>query len=475
MGILIVNKSPKCLQNIGSILIIVLWVTAGVVGLALYFSHRVKMEIRAADARVASLQAEQAIEGAIRYLKEILAEYGPGEIPNVTTYLCENVPVAEARFWILGRDTNSWQIGPTRPVFGLVDEASKLNLNTASAEMLMMLPHMTSDLAASIVKWRGESTSGTVVGGVDDMTYTQLNPPYRLKSAPFETVEELRMVYGINMEILFGEDWNCNGILDPNENDGEVWLPSDNRDGKLDPGLWEYVTVFTREPNSGKTNINDTASLSLLLQETFGEVRAMEIMAQLGLVQQGPAQPAQGGTSRPPQSGAPAMQPTSPGFTSVIDFYLRSGMSFDEFSQISDKITVTNAPFIEGLVNVNTASETVLACIPGIGVQYAPSLVAYRISHPDKLRCIAWIVDVLGPENARLAAPYLSVKSYQFSADIVAVGRLGRGYKRVRVVFDVSAGTPSIVFCQDLTHLGWALGTEIREQIKQARSLLACK
>jgi|GEM_PF-6277412 len=40
-------------------------------------------------------------------------------------------------------------------------------------------------------------------------------------------------------------------------------------------------------------------------QETFGEVRATEIMAQLGLVQQGPAQPAQSGTSRPPQSGAP--------------------------------------------------------------------------------------------------------------------------------------------------------------------------
>jgi hypothetical protein len=43
-------------------------------------------------------------------------------------------------------------------------------------------------------------------------------------------------------------------------------------------------------------------------------------------------------------------------------------------------------------------------------------------------------------------------------ADIVAVGHGDRGYRRTRFVFDTSSGTPIIVYRQDLTHLGWALG-----------------
>lgn len=451
-------------------LIVVLWVTAGLVGLALYFAHSMVLDARAAENRVATLQAEQAIEGAIRYIKAVLANglYMPGTMPELEAYAYEQVQVGPAWFWILGRDTNQWQTGPTVPVFGLIDEASKLNLNVATADMLLMLPNMTSDLAGSILTWRGGAAGTTLIGGADDTTYGQLDPPYQCKKAPFETVEELRMVYGMTMDILYGEDLNCNGILDPNEDDGAVWLPVDNRDGKLDPGLWEYLTVFTREPNTGRTNVNDPSALSLLLQEAFGEGRAREIMTRLG-IQPGTV-PEQG---RPGPGQQQGQQPVTLGFTSPIDFYLRSGLSFDEFAQIADMITVTNSAYLEGLVNVNTASEVVLACIPGIGVQYASALVAYRRAHPEKLNCVAWVIDVLGQENARVAGPFITVYTYQYSADIVAVGRLGRGYKRVRVVIDTSDGTPRVVFRQDLTHLGWALGRDIRERLMQMRSNMA--
>lgn len=40
-----------------------------------------------------------------------------------------------------------------------------------------------------------------------------------------------------------------NGILDPNEDDGDDSLPEDNRNGVLD-GLLEYVTVYSKEPNT---------------------------------------------------------------------------------------------------------------------------------------------------------------------------------------------------------------------------------
>ena len=44
-----------------------------------------------------------------------------------------------------------------------------------------------------------------------------------------------------------------NGVLDPNENDGDANPPTDNMDGTLDPGLLEYVTVYTREPTTTRS------------------------------------------------------------------------------------------------------------------------------------------------------------------------------------------------------------------------------
>ena len=135
--------------------------------------------------------------------------------------------------------------------------------------------------------------------------------------------------------------------------------------------------------------------------------------------------------------------------------------------QIEPSLTTTN----EGLVNVNTASEAVLSCIPGIGLENAPTLVSYRLSNPDRLRTVAWVRAALDPGVAIQAGRYLTGRTYQFSADIAAVGRHGRGYRRVKYIFDTSEGPPMIRFRQDLTHLGWALGKQAKQQLLFANTL----
>jgi hypothetical protein len=45
---------------------------------------------------------------------------------------------------------------------------------------------------------------------------------------------------------------------------------------------------------------------------------------------------------------------------------------------------------------------------------------------------------------------YLTSRGSQFTADIAAVGHFYRGYRRTRLVFDISTGTPRIVHRQDL-------------------------
>ncbi len=266
----------------GSILIIVLWMAFGLVSLALYFAQAMTFELRAADNRMASAVAEEAIDGAAVYVSNLLAnvEY-PGEYPDPLAYETEAVPLGDATFWLIGRDTNTWQTGRPEPTFALDDESAKLNLNTATADMLEFLPGMTPALAAAIVDWR-DTDSDLTVNGAEDETYQRLDPPYRCKNADFDSLDELRLVAGMTPEILYGEDANLNGVLDPNENDGDASPPLDNRDGRLDAGVLEYLTVWSGESSTSRTNVNEPDQLAKLLQDALGADRANQVVLGLG-------------------------------------------------------------------------------------------------------------------------------------------------------------------------------------------------
>ena len=196
-------------------MVIVLWVTLGLVSIALYFAHSMAMELRASDNRASAVAADQAIEGAARYVEYVLTNYATnGIMPDLTEYQAEAVPVGNAHFWIIGRD-NSYPVAhPDQVAFGLVDESSKLNLNTASTNTLGMLPRMTADVLNGILDWRNPNSNGGT-----ELYYAMAQPPYQRKGAPFETVDELRLVYGTTMDILVGDDLNRNGVLDPSEPD----------------------------------------------------------------------------------------------------------------------------------------------------------------------------------------------------------------------------------------------------------------
>ena len=455
----------------GSVLVIVLWVAFGLVSMALYFAHTMTFELRAADNRVAAMEAEQAIAGAIRYVSNILvtAQY-PGTLPDPQTYRRDAISVGDATFWLIGR-TETQSSSREEVYFNLVDEGSKLDLNTATIDMMLYLSRMTSPLAAAIVDWR-DTDSEPGDGGAEDEIYQRLNPAYRCKNARFESVDELRLVYGLDLELLYGEDANLNGVLDPNENDADQSYPQDNRDGLLDPGLVEYFTVYGQQPTTrtnGEARINIAAggtnqtALATLLAEKFDTDKANEILSQIRVASGGGGT----GTNRPGGGGG-GTGTTTTTVGSLLEFYIRSGMNASDFAQIETDITAsTNST--AGLVNVNTASEAVLRCIPGIGLDYASTLVAYRQNNQSSLIAnpsLAWVADLLGQTNAIQAGPYLTGHSYQFTADIAAVGHFGRGFRRARVIFDTSEGTPRVVFRQDVTHLGWPLGKEVRTALR---------
>jgi type II secretory pathway component PulK len=480
-------RIPPSKGNSGSLLIIVLWIVLGLVTITLYFANSMNFEMRAADNTVRGLAADQAIEGGARYVAAVLTEYATnGAVPNISDYQSEAVPVGDAHFWLIGRagDYQS-QMQPDQVFFGLIDENSKLNLNTVTTNLLYGLTNMSPELAANIVDWR-DTNGATSDNGDGPSMYSTIQPGYSCKNAPYETVDELRLVYPTDMGILFGEDFNLNGVLDPGEADT-------NRNGVVDPGLLEYVTVYSREPNTGRISINpvDTSGLTTLLQTNLDSSRASQIISAL-IPPTGGAGPSAGRQAGAGAGGAtagggaagggaaggatagganPGAGATAPTFVSPLQFYMQSGMTSDEFASISHYITAaTNGDFVIGRINIDTASPAVLACLPGLidRPDLVQQLITYREQNPDKLTSVAWVVDALGQNNqdaltSLAAGDYITTESYQFTADIAAVGPFGRGYRRVKFIFDMSSGTPQIIYRQDLSHLGWALGKYVRQ------------
>jgi DNA uptake protein ComE-like DNA-binding protein len=448
----------------GSVLIIVMWICLGLVALTLYFANSMNSELQAAGNRTAEVAARQAIAGGVRYAASVLTQYAVGgAVPDIEDYKSEAVPVGdEAKFWFIGRhyDVLPTQQAPTEPYFALVDEASKLNLNTATSAMIqaLPLPDMTPEFADAIVAWRSANTQSAATA---ESYYSQLDPPRHNKGAPFETVDELRLVQGAMLDVILGEDTNRNGVLDANEDDGEISAPRDDQNGQLLAGLLEYVTVYSSEPlttPTGTQRINVTtittqqarqALQNRLTQLGVTPQRAAQILARIPFNAQNPAQTAV--------------------LTSVADFMVTTQMTADEWLLVHTNLTAATASATvtsaRGLVNVNTASLAVLSAIPGIGPDNAATLVAFRAANPEQLTSFAWLTQVLSPAAIRAAGRYLTDQSYQFSADIAGVGAKGRGYCREKIIFDMSTGKPRIVFQQDFTSYGWALGATTRRAL----------
>jgi hypothetical protein len=135
---------------------------------------------------------------------------------------------------------------------------------------------------------------------------------------------------------------------------------------------------------------------------------------------------------------------------------------------------LTSSSYTRDRVNINTASTAVLAALfMGLGVDQntaqttAQTLATYRQQNPLNLTSIGWLVDALGSNNSVVQAlrsqDLITTRSFQFTADIAATGAHGRGYRRVKFIFDISTGTPKIVYREDLSRLGWALGRKTRE------------
>jgi hypothetical protein len=303
------------------VLVIVLVVVVLLTLAAYNYSQLMLTEMEAAAVHAADVQARLLTDSAAEYVATLLANRSePGqenlqhnpELFQGVEVVPSDQPGGRGRFSIIAPVEQD--AAARRIRYGLMDESAKLNLNVLQKlqltedqerNLLMGLPGMTQEIADAILDWVDVDDNSRLYG-VETDYYESQSPAYSCKNGPLETIDELLLVRGVTPELLYGEDANRNGLLDPNENDGDASLPLDNADGVLQLGWIAYLTVHSRELNlrsdgTQKINVNNGLLTDLYdqLAAEFDEDVAQFVVAfrMSGPKDQKPDDGSSGGTS----------------------------------------------------------------------------------------------------------------------------------------------------------------------------------
>lgn len=451
----------------GLILPLVLVITVLLSLLAISFSFSTGAQLKASTTQTHYSQASQAARSGIEAAAQVVRDFGDDELEWFDKEeRFKNMPVRDLfdqqeetseRQWYYSLVAPKLEIQEglqeedERVRYGLTDEASKLNLNVISRNVLLRLPHVTEELAAALIDWR-DTDSTPEENGAENEYYSSLEIPYSCKNAPLDTVEELLMVRGFTGQVLYGEDMNRNGVLDTNEDDGDESFPPDNADGTLDTGLYPLVTVYSKELNITDSDaltprININAESTQLLQGQLQQRFRPEIVDFIMQVRQ------RGKFEI--LSVASLYQLTAKAGTTT----LTSPLTVSDMPAVMDYLTVRPETSVWGLVNINTAPRPVLEAMGLFRQQEIDNILATRTRLDAETRkTIAWLLteQVLSARQFRRAAPRLTAKSVQFRAECIGYSADLPIQARLEAVFELRGPRVQYLYWRDLASLGLA-------------------
>lgn len=405
----------------GIVMVLVLWVLVVLAVLTVALARQTRLDnavrIAAADRTVARWLARAGVQRAIA---EIAGDDSPADGPSDSWYDDENmfkqVELPGGTFSLCG--DRFYNVN--RCAYGVIDEAGKINLNTAPYEVLLALPEMTETLASAIIEWRKSNQESQSIEK-PDITEQERISAMSAQPGTIRTIRELGLISEeATKEMLYGEDSNLNGVLEDNENDGDETLPRDNQDDVLDRGLLAYVTVYSYERNQdgfGRKRINintaDKSELEELLEiETTYANWIVENRPYLNSIADLLGDAETMGTEEKGTAGRARTFRAEPG---KEDESIRP--TIEVFRKFADKITITNIDVIPGRVNINTASETILRTLPGMNEQIAAAAVQMREGLDEGFANIAEILNVTGMSVIRFKkmAGLITVRSNVFT------------------------------------------------------------
>lgn len=430
-------------------LILVLWAVAVMALLAGGLSFAIRQDLAVSNLRndrlVAHWLARAGVERAIAAVMDDPSTVdSPQDLWSDDTSTMREVQLAGGTFSVIHGSPDATPL----VLYGASDESGKLNVNVATSEQLMALPKMTESIAAAIIDWR-DADDDPQPEGIESSHYSSLAHPYTIRNAPLRSVRELLLVRDVTPELFYGEDTNGNGVLDPNEDDGESSPPNDNRDGRLDRGWIAYLTVYSYELNrsaSGGKRLNiKTANESTLSQQLNLEswaarsiVKAREQKAFEHLVD-----------LLDVKKDTSGEQSTS----SSEDINNRGSNEKDQpvtlamFKEMVDQITLQDEEMLAGRININTACREVIRALPGVDDELADAIVERRDAVAG-FNSIGELLDVSGISKEKFARMENSVTVRSSVFRIHGQGRSasGLGEATIECVVDRGTSSPRVLY-----------------------------
>lgn len=542
-------------QTRGVILPVVLLVILLVGLLGAMFSFRVHADYASTQAIAYRYQTRLAAEAGIERVKLLLRDHrhdigewfhNPDELHRIIVWghnldysvVGTNEEVDEPfvfRFSIVADDPADDE---DYIRIGILDESAKLNLNTATAEQLLTLMRLVIEnpkeinpkhLVDAIIDWRdADSTLSGELPDTEGEYYLKLSKPYLIKNKPYESVEELLLVKGITGQILYGEDYDRNGLLTPNETDNDESFPPDNGDDQLNRGLYPYLTVSSYENNVDNENrsriylLAEESQLREDLEKVFEDdpeliepiIAAVRVS---GGNQNNPPnnnqnnnQPNDGSGNNNPPSGQneennnpdensppnenqnsenennsdnPQSEGQPQSTTRTLDspaslMRVRSAegelipgpIPMEFLPVLMDRLTVLKPDQrrIDGLINVNTAPLQVLMTLEGITDEEVKLILDHRRSlSAEEMKTTAWLVmnEAVSMDTYERIAPLITARGQQFMIESLGYADHIGMVTRLQVIVDMVGPIAHTIYYRDLTRLGGQY--PIREQDRE--------
>ena len=377
----------------GLVLVAVLWVVVVLIVLVTVLGRKSRLDTKVCLARMEGLRCKWACRAGIEKAVGILNEDTRGS-DNLWDLWSDNE-----------EDFNDIELERCRFTVRVIDEASKLNINTATKGQLLGLPDMVEEIADAIIDWR-DSDDTPSEAGAEGGYYENLPYGYMARNGPFRTIRELLLVKDVSEQLFYGEDTNFNDQLDYNERDGDESPPNDDGDSELDRGWIAYLTCYSYDNNkdaSGNNRININNANENQLTRSLG----LRNSQARWIVEERP--------NNGYQSIADLINNNTPktaANSANNDSNDTEPLDLQTFYQIADKITVDSNQKVPGKVNINTASEIVLTALLGGGEraeQLAENIVAYREGLLYGMESIAELLDV----------PSMDISSFKTIANFV--------------------------------------------------------
>ncbi len=179
----------------GIALILVLWVLTLLTVMAVGMTAAQRTETALSENHIAAARFRAVSDAAIAFTALVFAIPPPETTDEV-------IPV-----WLPNGAAMPWRFGEVDLRIRVFNEASRIDLNVATPELLSALlvalgleEEPAASLASAIVDWRDENDA-SLLNGAEDADYLEAGRMIGAKDMPFTLVEELLQVLGMTPEI----------------------------------------------------------------------------------------------------------------------------------------------------------------------------------------------------------------------------------------------------------------------------------